>query len=49
MPVMLVPIIAGGLGFGAGFWSGSGAGKFVKLAVIGGGCYAAYRFTKGAK
>jgi hypothetical protein len=50
MPLLfLLPVLAGGLGFGAGFWSGSGATKLIKLGAVGGGCYVAYKVIKGAK
>ncbi|CAM3708911.1 hypothetical protein VA7868_02932 [Vibrio aerogenes CECT 7868] len=53
MPLLyLIPLVAGAagtLGFGAGFWSGSGATKMLKLAAIGGGGYLAYKMVKGAK
>ncbi|WP_435249523.1 hypothetical protein ACMAZD_22325 [Vibrio sp. nBUS_14] len=50
MPLIVVlPLIAGGLGFGAGFWSGSSATKLLKVAAVGGGCYVAYRVIKGGK
>ena len=50
MPLLLLlPVLAGGLGFGAGFWSGSGATKLLKLGAVGGGCYVAYQVIKGAK
>jgi len=50
MPLIVVlPMLAGGLGFGAGFWSGSGATKLLKIGAIGGGCYVAYRVIKGGK
>ncbi|KFI09396.1 hypothetical protein IX95_24410 [Vibrio sp. B183] len=35
--VVLVPLMAGGLGFGAGFWTGSSATKLLKLGVVAGG------------
>ncbi|CAH7044353.1 hypothetical protein AB6C94_00815 [Vibrio splendidus] len=50
MPLIVVlPLLAGGLGFGAGFWSGSSATKLLKVAAVGGGCYVAYRVIKGGK
>ena len=50
MPLLfLLPVLAGGLGFGAGFWSGSSATKLLKLGAVGGGCYVAYKVIKGAK
>ncbi|CAK3435169.1 conserved hypothetical protein [Vibrio crassostreae] len=50
MPLIVVlPLLAGGLGFGAGFWSGSGATKLLKIGAIGGGCYVAYQVIKGGK
>ncbi|WP_181360047.1 hypothetical protein [Vibrio sp. 10N.286.48.B8] len=50
MPLIVVlPLLAGGLGFGAGFWSGSSATKLLKVAAVGGGCYMAYRVIKGGK
>lgn len=47
--IVLLPALAGGLGFGAGFWSGSSASKLIKIGVFGGGCYMAYQVFKGAK
>lgn len=50
MPLIyLLPLLAGSLGFGAGFWTGSGATKLLKLGAVGGGCYVAYQVVKGAK
>ncbi|MCY9828601.1 hypothetical protein [Vibrio chagasii] len=50
MPLIVVlPLLAGGLGFGAGFWSGSSATKLLKIGAVGGGCYMAYRVIKGGK
>ncbi|WP_170961608.1 hypothetical protein [Vibrio genomosp. F6] len=50
MPLIVVlPLLAGGLGFGAGFWSGSGVTKLLKISAIGGGCYVTYRVIKGNK
>ena len=52
MPIPLIyaiPFVTGALGFGAGFWSGSGMTKLVKLAALGGGCYLTYELVKGAK
>ncbi len=50
MPLIVVlPLLAGGLGFGAGFWSGSSATKLLKVAAVGGGCYVTYRVIKGGK
>lgn len=50
MPLIVVlPLLAGGLGFGAGFWSGSSATKLLKIGAVGGGCYVAYRVIKGNK
>lgn len=50
MPLIVVlPLLAGGFGFGAGFWSGSSATKLLKVAAVGGGCYVAYRVIKGGK
>ena len=47
--VFLLPVLAGGLGFGAGFMSGTGATKLLKLGALGGGCYMAYQVIKGGK
>ena len=47
--IFLLPVLAGGLGFGAGFWSGSSATKLLKLGAVGGGCYMTYKVIKGAK
>jgi len=47
--IVLLPLLAGGVGFGAGFWSGSGATKVLKVAALGGGAYVAYRVIKGGK
>lgn len=50
MPLIVVlPLLAGGLGFGAGFWSGSSATKLLKIGAVGSGCYMAYRVIKGGK
>lgn len=50
MPLaVFIPLVAGGVGFGAGFWSGSGATKLLKVAAVSGGCYVAYRVIKGGK
>lgn len=49
MPLLLLPLLAGGVGFGAGFWTGSGATKLIKLAMVGGGCYMAYQAVKVTK
>lgn len=50
MPLIyFLPMAAGALGFGAGFWSGSGVSKLMKLAALGGGGYIAYQLVKGAK
>lgn len=47
--IFLLPVLAGGLGFGAGFWSGSSATKLLKLGAVGGGCYMAFQVIKGGK
>lgn len=47
--IVLLPLMAGGVGFGAGFWSGSSATKLLKIGAVGGGCYVAYRLIKGGK
>ncbi len=47
--IYLIPVATGVLGFGGGFWAGSGVGKLVKLSAIGGGCYLAYRLVKEMK
>ncbi|MFT5879571.1 MAG: hypothetical protein ACI86X_000675 [Moritella sp.] len=49
MPFLLIPLLAGGVGFGAGFWTGSSVSKLIKLGAVGGGCYVAYQVYKGAK
>jgi len=49
MPLLLVPLLAGGVGFGAGWFSNSAMSNLVKYAAIGGGLYLAYRYLpKGA-
>ncbi|WP_019274620.1 hypothetical protein [Vibrio coralliilyticus] len=49
MPLaVLVPLMAGGLGFGAGFWSGSAATKLLKLSAVAGGTYLVYHLVKEA-
>ncbi|WP_171391169.1 hypothetical protein [Vibrio mediterranei] len=49
MPIaILIPLIAGGVGFGAGFWTGSTTTKVVKAAALAGGSYIAYKAIKGA-
>lgn len=47
--VVFLPLLAGGVGFGAGFWSGSGATKLLKLGAVAGGTYLVYRMVKEAK
>ena len=50
MPLIVaLPLLAGGLGFGTGFWTGSSANKLLKLAALGGGGYIAYQAIKGSK
>ena len=52
MPLLIFPLVAftgGVLGFGAGFWTGSGASKLLKIGALGGGCYVAYKFAKELK
>lgn len=49
MPFLLVPLLAGGVGFGVGFFTGSEATKLLKWGVIAGGGYVAYQAYKGAK
>ncbi|WP_175577621.1 hypothetical protein [Photobacterium proteolyticum] len=49
MPVLAIPLLAGAVGFGAGFWTGSTTSKLIKLAAVGGGCYVAYKVVKGGK
>ena len=52
MPLLIVPLIAltgSALGFGVGFWTGSGASKLLKIGALGGGCYIAYKFAKELK
>ncbi|EFP97441.1 hypothetical protein [Vibrio caribbeanicus] len=50
MPLIIaLPLLAGGVGFGTGFWSGSSATKIFKAAALGGGAYMAYRVVKGSK
>jgi len=50
MPLLyFLPVAAGALGFGAGFWSGSGVSNLIKLSAIGGGCYLAYQVVKEIK
>lgn len=44
--IVLLPLIAGGLGLGAGLWTGSQVTKVVKVGAFGGGCYVAYRLIK---
>ncbi len=40
--IVLLPLVAGGVGFGLGAWSGSGMSKMVTVGLVGGGAYAAY-------
>ncbi|CAM2985987.1 hypothetical protein [Vibrio neptunius] len=50
MPLaVLFPLLAGGVGFGAGFWSGSAATKLLKLSALAGGTYLVYHVVKEAK
>lgn len=49
MPLALVlPVLAGAVGFGAGVWTGSTTTKVVKAAALAGGSYIAYKAIKGA-
>lgn len=46
MPLIpLVPVIAGGLGFGAGFLTSEATGKAIKLAVVVGAGYLIYKYV----
>lgn len=48
MPLIyFLPMAAGALGFGTGFWAGSGMTKLIKIGAVGGGCYVAYQIYKG--
>jgi hypothetical protein len=37
--IILYPLIAGGVGFGAGLLTGTGATKLIQTAMIGGAIY----------
>lgn len=47
--IFLLPLLAGGVGFGTGFWTGSNATKLLQIGLLGGGAYLAYNMVKGAK
>jgi len=50
MPLLLIPLLAGGVGFGAGYFTNSAMSNVVKFAAVGGGAYLLYRYsTQGAK
>ncbi|MGL1956286.1 MAG: hypothetical protein OCD00_03065 [Colwellia sp.] len=50
MPFLLYPLLAGGLGFGAGFFASNGISNLVKLGLVAGGGYVAYQiYVKDAK
>jgi hypothetical protein len=50
MPLLLIPLLAGGVGFGVGYFTNSATANVVKLAAVGGGAYLLYRYsTQGAK
>ncbi len=51
MPLLvLLPLVAGGVGFGLGNWTGAGASKAIKYGLMGGGAFAAYHLIrKGVK
>jgi len=49
MPFFVVPLLAGAVGFGAGFWSGSTAGKVAKVAALSGAGYLVYQHVKGGR
>lgn len=51
MPFLLIPLLAGGTGFAAGFFSNSAMSKVVKVAAVGAGLYGAYHVMQkqGAK
>lgn len=46
--IVLIPLVTGGVGFGAGLFTGSAMTKTLKWGAVGGGCYLAYRAYKGA-
>jgi hypothetical protein len=51
MPLLLLfPLLAGGVGFGAGYFTNSAMSNVIKFAAVGGGAYLLYRYTtQGAK
>lgn len=49
MPFLLIPLLAGGVGFGVGFFSGSATSRVVTVAAVGGAAYVGYRYFKGGK
>lgn len=42
MPFLLVPLLAGGTGFAAGFFTNSALSGVVKVAALGAGLYGTY-------
>lgn len=46
MPFLLIPLLAGGAGFGLGFWASDGLGKAIKFTLVVGGGYVAYKYYK---
>ncbi|MCJ8320433.1 MAG: hypothetical protein MJK12_12420 [Colwellia sp.] len=49
MPLLLIPLLAGGTGFGLGFFASDGFGKIVKVGLVLGGGYVAYQMYQGSK
>jgi len=49
MPVLLIPLLAGGAGLGVGFFASSGLGNLVKLTLLVGGGYVAYQVYQGSQ
>lgn len=49
MPLLLWPLLAGGVGFGGGFLASNGLNNLVKLTLLAGGGFIAYQVYQGSK
>ncbi|WP_202602045.1 hypothetical protein [Photobacterium halotolerans] len=48
--IVILPLLAGGMGYGAGIWTGSGVKKLLVAGAMAGGVYATYRvLAKGGQ
>jgi hypothetical protein len=47
MPLLLIPLLSGGVGFGLGFFTSNGLNNIAKAGLVIGGGYVAYRYYGG--